>query len=141
MTVRNVAAAVLVGVLLPALVACGGGKSSQTTQTTQSAATMAASPMASTEAQRETAALPSQAIAPVPATLNCGEEKPVWANEHSKAYHFANDPYYGRTKHGEYLCLAQAQAKGYHAAGAMHRGSGKHHHGRAMPTATPEGGN
>ncbi len=117
-----------------ALAACGGGKSSNTTSTSSQAA-----PMATTEAERENAMLPTGAIAAIPASVNCGAVKPVWVNLHSKAYHEAGDPYYGRTKHGQYMCPAQAMAQGYHAAGTHNgammnanagtmSGSKRHHH-------------
>ena len=110
---------------------CGGGKSSSTSTTTQATA----APMS--ETQRETAALPSGAMKPVPAGLHCGGTKPVWVNLKSKAYHEAGDPYYGRTHNGEYMCLSDAEAKGYHAAGAAHH----HKHrkgGGAMNESAPD---
>ena len=47
---------------------------------------------------------------------NCGAVKPVWANLSSKVYHEPGDPYYGKTKHGMYLCPSQAKAEGYRAS-------------------------
>ena len=98
-----------------ALTGCGGGKSA-TSQATSG-------PM--TETQREVGALPSTSVAPVPGGLHCGHQKPVWVNLKRKVYHPFGDPYYGRTHNGQYLCLADAEAKGYHAAGASH---GRHQH-------------
>ncbi|MGB8519845.1 MAG: hypothetical protein WCD38_06730 [Candidatus Tumulicola sp.] len=49
---------------------------------------------------------------------NCGAVKAVWANVSSKVYHEPGDPYYGKTKHGMYLCPSQAKAEGYRASGA-----------------------
>ena len=85
MKLRPIASALLASLLLAGLAACGGGKTSQT----QAAATMAAGPMsaATTEAQREAAALPQSAAVSVPAALDCGAVKPVWVNLRSKAYH------------------------------------------------------
>ncbi|MDQ6931107.1 MAG: hypothetical protein M3126_10650 [Candidatus Eremiobacteraeota bacterium] len=96
-----------------AIAGCGGGKSTTTTTTTNGATPVS-------ETQRENAALPQGAMAPVPAGLNCGATKPVWANAHTKAYHEAGDPYYGRTKRGQYMCASAAAAQGYHAAGTGH---------------------
>jgi len=107
-----------------ALAGCGGGKSSSTATQAKSAPT--------TEAQRETAALPSKVVAMVPSGLRCGREKPVWVNLKSKAYHEFGDPYYGRTKNGEYLCASDAEAKGFHAAGAVH------HHKRGAMNGSAE---
>lgn len=111
-TVRALGAAALIAV---AFAACGGGKTTSTTTTTVAQPT--------TEAQRETAALPQAQVAPVPAGLNCGAVKPVWVNLHTKAYHEPGDPYYGRTKNGQYLCPSAAAQQGYHPAGARHKGT------------------
>jgi hypothetical protein len=96
-----------------ALAACGGGKSAQ------SNAASTGAPMS--ESQREMNALPGHGMAAVPNSVRCGAAKPVWVNLKSGAYHEAGDPYYGRTKQGEYLCPSQAAAQGYHPAGAAHK--------------------
>ena len=101
-----------------ALIGCGGKSS-----TSQNAA------QPTTEAQRETAALPGATVAPIPRTLRCSGQKPVWVNLKRKVYHKFGDPYYGRSRNGEYLCTTDAEAKGYHAAGAMHH---RRRHGGAM---------
>lgn len=111
-TVRALGAAALIAV---ALAACGGGKTTTTTTTTVAQPT--------TEAQREAAALPQAQVAPIPAGLNCGAVKPVWVNMHTKAYHEPGDPYYGRTKNGQYMCPSAAAQQGYHPAGARHKGT------------------
>ncbi len=90
-----------------ALVACGGGKSSQN-------ATSA--PAASQAAGSETSG--------GSAVPNCGAVKAVWVNLNTKVYHEPGDQYYGKTKHGEYLCPSQAKAQGFHKAGA---GAGSSH--------------
>ncbi len=40
----------------------------------------------------------------------------VWVNEHSHIYHFPGTRDYGNTKHGEYMCEADATAAGNRAA-------------------------
>lgn len=67
---------------------------------------------------------PMGKAAPIPADLMC-KGPIVWVNMSKKTYHMAGDPYYGRTKHGQYMCQAGADAKGYHMAGMprAHTGS------------------
>lgn len=125
---RTIAASALLAMI--ALAGCGGGKSSTT----------AATAVPTTEAQRETAALPLAGAAPMPAGMNCGATKPVWVNMHTKAYHEAGDPYYGKTKNGQYMCASAAVAAGYHLAGTRHKGvnaAATDESGNAM--ATPAG--
>ena len=61
------------------------------------------------------AAAPAAASAAAPSSTD--HAGMVWVNEggKSKAYHCPGDKYYGKTKKGEYLSEADAQAKGYHA--------------------------
>ncbi len=101
---RNLA---IVTILLT-LVACGGGKSSQ------NATSAPASGAASTGIKG-----PNSSAVP-----NCGAVQAVWVNLNTKVYHESGDQYYGKTKHGEYLCPAQAKAQGFHRAGA---GAGNSH--------------
>ena len=117
------------GLFAMALAGCGGGTATKSTTTTSAAAP--------SEAQRETAALPMGAMAPMPA-LNCGVTKPVWVNMHTKAYHEPGDPYYGRTKAGKYLCPSAAVAAGYHAAGARHHGASNAMNGTSGNTSATD---
>jgi hypothetical protein len=108
MDLRRSVAALAAATLTLTLAACGGNKT--TTETTATTAPMS-------EGARERAALPMGSMAPVPSSLHCGAVKPVWVNTHTKVYHDYDDPYYGRTKHGEYMCPSAAAAAGYHPAG------------------------
>lgn len=50
----------------------------------------------------------------------CASGDPVvWANTSTKKYHMPGDSYYGKTKHGKYLCKSAADTQNYKAAG-MH---------------------
>lgn len=118
---------------LAALTACGGGSAKRSTTTTT-----VASPAASPAGGAMRGAMANATQAPVPASLHCGAVAPVWVNTSRHNYHTSADPYYGRTKHGEYMCAATAIARGYHAAGT--RGSGsmrgaRHHKGSSMSGA------
>jgi len=48
----------------------------------------------------------------------CGSDTVVWHTRRSKVYHLSGDKYYGHTHHGAYMCMKDATAAGYHAAGA-----------------------
>ena len=129
---------IISALLIAALAACGGGGSKSTTSnsaTTTTAATAAASamPAASSNAMggsmsntMQGGAMSSSmkgAMASDPSTLACGAVKPVWVNTKSHVYHEPNDPYYGKTKHGGYMCPAAAKRAGYHAAGGSMKSS------------------
>jgi hypothetical protein len=86
---------ILIAVLVLSLTACGGGRK---------ASTNAASPASSGA---------MGTAEPVPA-MNCGGTQPVWVNERSRVFHLPGDPYYGRTKHGKYMCERDAAKAGYH---------------------------
>ena len=52
------------------------------------------------------------------AKAHCPTDTVVWGNASSKAYHLAGTKYYGKTKHGSYMCQKDAMTDGYHARGA-----------------------
>jgi hypothetical protein len=88
---------------------------------------------AATPAQAQTASShpAARAAAPAPTSLasnqfsseqtakaHCPGDTIVWANlGSSRAYHLSGDRYYGKTKHGAYMCQKEADQAGFHAAG------------------------
>ncbi|MBC5823441.1 MAG: hypothetical protein GIW99_08200 [Candidatus Eremiobacteraeota bacterium] len=82
-------------------------------------------PVHRTEATVERNALPLNQMAAMPHNLRCRRSDTVWVNMNTRTIHEPGDPFYGRTKHGGYMCMEDARAGGYHLAGASHgRGSG-----------------
>jgi len=112
---RNLA---ILTILLATLVACGGGKSSQNATSAPAASQAAGSEGASGGSMSGDSAAggASESTAAIP---NCGAVKAVWVNLKTHVYHEPGDPWYGKTKSGEYLCPSQAKAQGFHRAGAM----------------------
>jgi hypothetical protein len=98
------------------LAGCGQKASTRNNSVTSPA------PVASTApgAQSQSAGAPAASTAPVPAGMDCGGGQPVWINERSHVYHVAGDPWYGRTKHGRYLCERDARKEGYHESKVAH---------------------
>ena len=105
------------------LSACGGGK--KAAQPTAAPAAPAQNSYAGSPGGMEGAA-----PAMMPPTLHCGSQPVVWANTKRHVYHMASDPYYGRTKSGQYMCMRDAENAGYHAAGSRH-----HHRMTTAPGA------
>jgi hypothetical protein len=49
---------------------------------------------------------------------HCPGDAIVWVNlGGSKAYHMSGNKYYGKTKHGAFMCQKEADQSGFHAAG------------------------
>ena len=46
------------------------------------------------------------------AQAHCRSDTVVWLNTHSGIYHFQGERWYGRTKHGAYVCEKDADAAG-----------------------------
>lgn len=46
----------------------------------------------------------------------CSGQQVVWANTSSHVLHAAGTQYYGKTKHGAYMCENTAMQSGYHMA-------------------------
>ncbi len=114
--------------LVAALAACGGNKASQSAANAnaQPAATTGAASSANAMAGAPGAMVTASPMAegpvkPVPGNVNCNGVPPVWANPRSHVYHEPSDRLYGRTKHGMYMCVAQATAAGYHKAHTHNR--------------------
>ena len=54
---------------------------------------------------------------PAEATAHCPSDTVVWSTlSKSKTYHTSTSKYFGKTKHGAYVCKADADAAGYHEA-------------------------
>jgi hypothetical protein len=113
-TITSTRLAAFAAVAALIIAGCGSsGNSSSNTSSTQASAAPAATTGAMSGGGQMGAA------APIPADLKCPDAI-VWVNTNSKAYHLHGDEYYGRTKHGEYMCRSMADEKGYHLAGMGH---------------------
>ena len=63
---------------------------------------------------------------------HCPGDAVVWVNlGGSKAYHMSGNKYYGKTKHGAFMCQKEADQSGFHSAGARA-------HAAAAKTSTPK---
>lgn len=82
------------------------------------AQTMAAHPAARAAAPAPAGLASSQFSSEQAAKAHCPGDAIVWANlGSSKAYHASGDRYYGKTRHGAYMCQKEADQAGFHAAG------------------------
>jgi|GEM_PF-1816021 len=73
-----------------------------------------------TLAQTPATAPAAKPVAPTANTAKAGNSSShagkVWGNPDSKIYHCEGDRYWGTTKNGDYMTLAEAKAKGMTAA-------------------------
>jgi hypothetical protein len=69
-----------------------------------------------TEAPAAAATGAGQFTAEAEAKAHCPSDTVVWLNTTSHKYHFAGHKSYGTTKHGAYMCEADAKAAGNAAA-------------------------
>lgn len=102
--------------LLALLLSGSGLALSQTTGATPgSSATMPGGNAPAGRTASTTAALPAGGFATeAEAKGHCPTDTIVWANTSSKAYHMSGTKYYGKTKHGAYMCQKDADQGGYH---------------------------
>lgn len=127
---------ILAVVLVAGLAACGGGKNAS--QNAANTGNAMKNPASSAGGAMQNAAAGARGAmqngasnamggvaAAVPASVNCGAVQPVWVNTVSHVYHTSTDKFYGRTKHGVYMCPSAAAAEGDRPAGGA---MGKHHH-------------
>lgn len=63
---------------------------------------------------------------------HCPGERIVWADlGGSKAYHTSGDRYYGKTKHGAFMCQRDADQSGFHASASHVSKAAKNTHTEA----------
>ena len=117
--------------LIAALAGCGGSGSSNTSSSP------AAAPTATSVIQGEQNALPLAVAAKIPPGLKCTSSDIVWVNLHRKTFHDPGDPWYGKTKNGEYMCRNDAVAAGDRPAGSRHAHMGSQPETQTQATATP----
>jgi len=123
------------GALAAAAVILSAGCGSSSSSSTASPTPAGPAPAATTASQMAGGA-PTGSAATVPADLHCTDAI-VWVNASKKTYHMSGDKWYGRTKHGEYMCQATAEGKGYHLAGTPNRHTGSNMSGAtAQPAPT-----
>ena len=88
-----------------------GGRASTTTP-------MGGRPSSAVPATGSATAGADQFSSEAAAKSHCPGDTVVWVNlGGSKAYHTAGTKYYGKTKHGAYMCQKEADQSGFHAGG------------------------
>lgn len=60
--------------------------------------------------------IPNQFSSEADAKSHCPGDQIVWATSGKRIYHPSGDKYYGKTKHGAYMCQADAVAAHLRAA-------------------------
>ena len=85
----------------------------------QAAATKPPTPAPSTSAPSPSTSAPSNRFSTeAAAKAHCPGDTVVWATlTRSKAYHLSGDRYYGKTRHGAYMCRKDAESAGMHQTG------------------------
>ena len=76
-------------------------------------------PSRSTNAPSSSTSAPSNRFSTeAAAKAHCPGDTVVWATlTKSKAYHLSGDRYYGKTRHGAYMCRKDAESAGMHQTG------------------------
>jgi hypothetical protein len=79
------------------------------------AATFAATTAATTAAKPAKTPDPKQFSTDTAAATTCPKDVVVWVNLSSKVWHLKGTKSFGTTKHGTFMCEADATAEGFHA--------------------------
>jgi hypothetical protein len=96
------------------------GNTSGSTANTGSASSGANSAGVTSTTTSSTRAVPSgrgQFSTEEAARRSCPSDTVVWGNSSSKTLHLSGDRYFGKTKHGAFMCQREAMQAGYHVAG------------------------
>jgi hypothetical protein len=97
-----------------------GGAANKGAGNTGSASTGANSAGVTSAKTSSTRAVPSgrgQFSTEAAARRSCPSDTVVWGNSSSKTLHLSGDRYFGKTKHGAFMCQREAMQAGYHVAG------------------------
>jgi hypothetical protein len=84
------------------------------------------------------ASLGGARIATAQSMPSCPGDSVVWENTSTKVYHAQGDSYFGKTKHGQYACKADADKGGFHLAGSSKASKGSRSKAMAASPA-PDG--